>query len=65
VLINSKPCPKNSKIWVPNHVEESIIHLRTNYYLGQLRISWHLKRYHDITVSQTGVYSVLKRNNLN
>lgn len=64
-LINSKPCPENPKIRVPKQVEELIIHLRTNYYLGQLRISWYLKRYHDITVSQSGVYSVLKRNGLN
>ena len=47
------------------HVEELIIYLRTNYHLGQLRISWYLKRYHDISVSQSGVYSVLKRNGLN
>ena len=64
-LINSKPCPENPKIRVPKHVEELIVHLRANYYLGQLRISWYLKRYHDITVSQSGVYSVLRRNGLN
>lgn len=64
-LINSKPCPENPKIRVQKHVEELIIHLRTNYYLGQLRISWYLKRYHAIKVSPGGVYSVLKRNGLN
>lgn len=64
-LINSKPCPQNPKIRVPLHVEELIIYLRTNYYLGQLRISWYLKRYHNIKVSASGVYSVLKRNGLN
>jgi len=64
-LINSKPCPQNPKIRVPAPVEELIIYLRTTYYLGQLRISWYLKRYHDIKVSQSGVYSVLKRNGLN
>jgi len=64
-LINSKPCPQNPKIRVPEYVEYLIIHLRTNYHLGQLRISWYLKRYHNIKVSQSGVYSVLKRNGLN
>jgi hypothetical protein len=46
-------------------VEELIIYLRTNCYPGQLRISWHLKRYPDITVFQPGVYSVLKRKGSN
>lgn len=64
-LINSKPCPQNPKLRVPAAIEEQIIYLRTNYYLGQVRISWYLKRYHDITVSPAGVYSVLKRNGLN
>lgn len=64
-LINSKPCPQNPKIRVASNIEEKILHLRTNYHLGQLRISWYLIRYHGIKVSQSGVYSVLKRNGLN
>lgn len=64
-LINSKPCPQNPKIRVPQTGGDLIIHLRTTYYLGQLRISWHLKRYHGIRVSSNAVYSVLKRNGLN
>jgi transposase-like protein len=64
-LINSKPCPQNPKIRVPAEVEEKILHLRRTYHLGQLRIAWYLKRYHDIRVSPGGVYSVLKRNGLN
>lgn len=42
-----------------------IIHLRSIYYLGQLRISWYLSRYHGIKVTSGGVYSVLKRAGLN
>lgn len=64
-LINSKPCPQNPKIRVPESTEDLILHLRTTYHLGQLRISWYLKRYHGIRVSSSGVYSVLKRNGLN
>jgi transposase InsO family protein len=64
-LINSKPCPENPKIRLPKPIEEKILYLRQNYHLGQLRISWYLKRYHDIKVSASGVYSVLKRNGLN
>ncbi|WP_051908629.1 IS481 family transposase [Candidatus Odyssella acanthamoebae] len=64
-LINSKPCPENLTLRIPADIEEKIIYLRTNYHLGQQRISWYLMRYHNIKVSSSGVYSVLKRNSLN
>ena len=64
-LINSKPCPQNPKIRIPADIEEKILHLRKTYHLGQLRISWYLKRYHDIKVSAAGVWCVLKRNGVN
>jgi len=38
-LINRKPCPQNPKLRLSSDIEEKIIHLRRNYYLGQLRIS--------------------------
>lgn len=64
-LINSKPCPQNLKLRIPLAIEEKILYLRKTYHLGQLRISWYLKRYHDITVSAAGVWWVLKRNGVN
>jgi transposase InsO family protein len=64
-LINSKPCPQNPKLRISADIEEKIIYLRKNYYLGQLRISWYLERYHNIKVSPAGVWHVLKRNGLN
>lgn len=64
-LINSKPCPENPKLRIAADIEAQIIHLRTTYHLGQLRISWYMKRYHNIAVSPAGVYNVLKRNGLN
>lgn len=64
-LINSKPCPQNPKLRTPAHIEEKILHLRRTYHLGQLRIVWYLKRYHDITISGGGVHNVLKRHGLN
>ena len=43
---------------------ESVIkEIRRNYYLGQLRIHWYLKRYHGIQISAGGVHSVLKSYN--
>lgn len=64
-LINSKPCPENPKLRVPNHIEEKILYLRQTYHLGAMRISWFLERYHGLKVSSGGVYGVLKRNGLN
>lgn len=59
-LVNSKPCPENPKLRTPPEIEEKILYLRRRYHLGQLRISWYLKRYHGIQISQAGVYCVLK-----
>ena len=64
-LINGKPCPENPKLRTPPQIEQKILHLRRKYHLGQLRISWYLKRYHGIKISSGGVYGVLKRNGLN
>ncbi len=64
-LINSKPCPENPTLRIPQEIEEKILYLRKTYHLGQLRISWFLERYHGLKVSSGGVYQVLKRNGLN
>lgn len=64
-LINSKPCPENPKLRIPLPIEEKILYLRKTYHFGQLRISWYLNRYHGIKISASGVYQVLKRNDLN
>ena len=36
-------------------------HLRQNYHFGPAKISMYLKRYHDIEVSNSGVWRILKR----
>jgi transposase InsO family protein len=64
-LVNSKPCPENPKLRTGVDIEEKIIHLRTTYHLGQLRIAWYLDRYHGIKISSTGVREVLLRHGLN
>jgi len=46
-------------------IEEKILYIRRHYHLGQLRISWYLKRYHNIKISAGGVHNVLKRHGLN
>ncbi len=64
-LVNSKPCPQNLKLRTPAYIEEKVTHLRTHYHLGQQRIAWYLERYHDIKISSSGVYCILKRLGLN
>ena len=63
-MINSKPCPENPKIHVPKTVEEKVLYVRREFGLGQQRISWYLERYYGLKISSSGVFSVLKRNNM-
>ena len=42
-----------------------IVHLRQNYHFGPLKIAMYLKRYHQITISTSGVWRILKRLDLN
>lgn len=37
-------------------------YLRHKYHLGPIRIGWYLARYHDIKISDAGVYRILRRN---
>jgi transposase InsO family protein len=46
-------------------VVEKIVYLRTNYHFGPLKISMYLKRYHDIDISDSGVWRILKRLDMN
>lgn len=42
-------------------VIDRIIYLRQNYHFGPQKISMYLKRYHEITVSSSGVWRILHR----
>jgi transposase InsO family protein len=48
---------------MPTHVDVvgKIIYLRKNYHFGPAKISMYLKRYHDVTISNSGVWRILKR----
>jgi transposase len=54
-------CPHET----PAEVVEKIIYLRQNYHFGPAKISMYLKRYHDTEVSNSGVWRILKRLDLN
>ena len=46
-------------------VVEKIIHLRQHYHFGPMKIAMYLKRYHDVEISTSGVWRILKRLNMN
>jgi len=50
-------CPHET----PAEVVAKIIYLRQNCHFGPAKISMYLKRYHDIEISNSGVWRILKR----
>lgn len=50
-------CPRATK----TEVVGKIIYLRENYHFGPHKISMYLRRYHDITISPSGVWNILRR----
>jgi transposase InsO family protein len=60
---SSRPhhCPHSANA----EVVGKIIYLRQNYHFGPAKIAMYLKRYHDITISDSGVWRILQRLDLN
>ena len=42
-----------------------IVYLRQNYHFGPAKIAMYLKRYHDVSISNSGVWRILKRLDMN
>jgi transposase len=63
-LENRKTAPKNPANRTAPEVVEKVLHLHTTYRLGPIRIVWYLARYHAVTISDAGVYRILRRNGL-
>jgi transposase len=57
--------PHNSPNATHVDVVGKILYLRQNYHFGPGKIAMYLKRYHDVEVSQSGVWRILKRLDLN
>jgi hypothetical protein len=64
-LANRKPAPRNPANRMPLEVVEKVLNLRRTYHLGPIRIVWYPARYHDIKISDAGVYRILRRHGLN
>ena len=57
--------PHNSPNETKAEIVGKIIYLRQSYHFGPHKIAMYLKRYHDITISPSGVWRILKRLDLN
>ncbi|WP_433560019.1 helix-turn-helix domain-containing protein [Pseudonocardia xinjiangensis] len=57
--------PHTSPKATPSEVVGKIVHLRQNYHFGPAKIVMYLQRYHDISISESGVWRILKRLDLN
>lgn len=57
--------PHHSPNATSAEVVGKIMYLRQHYHFGPHKIAMYLKRYHDITITPSGVWGVLKRLGLN
>jgi len=57
--------PKTSPNATHVDVVGKILYLRQNYHFGPGKISMYLARYHDVSISSSGVWRILKRLGLN
>ncbi|MCP4318179.1 MAG: IS481 family transposase [Hyphomicrobiales bacterium] len=64
-LVNRSPISKWHANRTPIEIEEKVLHLRSKYHLGPMRIVWYLERYHGIKISDATVSRMLKRNGVN
>lgn len=63
-LIRKKPIPHTYHNQLSSDVVEKVLQLRKDYKLGSWRIKWYLERYHGINISESIVFRILKRNNV-
>ena len=64
-LKRRKPIPKTHLNQTPDEIGEKILYLRRKYHRGPTRIMWYMAQYHQMRVSDTTIYRVLKRHGVN
>jgi transposase InsO family protein len=57
--------PHYSPLATKTEIIGKIIYLRQHYHFGPRKVSMYLRRYHDIEISPSGVWRILKRLELN
>jgi transposase InsO family protein len=57
--------PHHSPLATSTDVVGKIVYLRQHYHFGPRKISMYLARYHDIAISSSGVWRILRRLQLN
>ena len=63
-LLRKKPTPHTFPNQIKQEIVNKVLELRKEHKLGTWRIKWYLERYHDILISESSVYRILKRNNI-
>ncbi|MDM1139172.1 IS481 family transposase [Empedobacter sp. R132-2] len=63
-LLRKKTIPRTFPNQIKQEIVNKVLELRKEYKLGTWRIKWYLERYHDIFISESSVYRILKRNNV-
>ena len=64
-LLDRSRRPIHSPRATRQEVVGKIIYLRQNYHFGPWKISMYLHRYHDICISKSGVWRILKKLEMN
>jgi transposase len=64
-LVDRSRRPHHSPNATHVDVVGKILYLRRNYHFGPSKISMYLARYHDVSISSSGVWRILKRLDLN
>ena len=63
-LVRRKPIAFKIPNQIKPDVIQKVLELRRQHKLGTWRIKWYLERYHDINISESSVFRILKRNNV-
>jgi len=63
-LLRKKPVANWHPRMIKPEVVEKVLYLRKEFDLGSWRIKWYLERYHGIEISESSVYRILKRHNV-
>ena len=63
-LLRKKPTPHTFPNQIKQEIVNKVLELRKEHRLGTWRIKWYLERYHDIFISESSVYRILKRHNI-